>query len=503
MATILVSIVSEQAIPNYLFIKEFQSCVDKFLFLSTDTMEKQKKTQLIWKTAGIDDKPIVKTNISEDILNQSIEKLNKLGLSRDHQYLVNLTGGTKMMAIAVWRFFNQFPNSRYFYVPINKGVYHELFEDKPSKETAFTYQVGINEYLQIYGIRYEHEDIVFNESEVYDIFKGVKAGGFDLDKFPKHQLRKLDLPDNNKKIHTKWFEEYTYYLIKKELQLTDKQIATGIKLYSMNEEKKHDQYPHDNEVDVLLMYRNRPYLIECKFSLGKDKINIDNLYEHIYKLAAINKRFGLSAQATIFTLSDLSQLNVSIQWRKPSNSMKQYQKQINKMSINKSKRRSKMRHKKLKLSAILLLGLGLTGLQAQTSVNATGGDASGSGGSVSYSVGQVVYTTNTGTNGSVAQGVQQPYEISVVTGLEEAKGITLSVTAYPNPTTDYLTLRIDEFEISNLSFQLYDMSGKLLQSEKITGNQTSIVMSNLVPANYFVKVTQGNKEVKTFKIIKN
>ena len=45
-----------------------------------------------------------------------------------------------------------------------------------------------------------------------------------------------------------------------------------------------------------------------------------------------------------------------------------------------------MRHKRLKLSAVLLLGLGLTGLQAQTSVNATGGNASGSGGSASYSV---------------------------------------------------------------------------------------------------------------------
>ena len=161
-----------------------------------------------------------------------------------------------------------------------------------------------------------------------------------------------------------------------------------------------------------------------------------------------------------------------------------------------------MRHKKLKLSALLLLGLGLTGLQAQESVNATGGNASGSGGSASYSVGQVVYTTNTGTNGSVSQGVQQPYEISVVTGIEEAKGINLSVSAYPNPTTDYLTLSIGEFEISNLSYQLYDMNGKLLQSEKISGNQTSIVMSNLVPSSYFVKVIQGNKEVKTFKIIK-
>ena len=162
-----------------------------------------------------------------------------------------------------------------------------------------------------------------------------------------------------------------------------------------------------------------------------------------------------------------------------------------------------MRHKKLKLSAVLLLGLGLTGLQAQTAAPTTGGNASGSGGTVSYSVGQLVYTTNTGTNGSVAQGVQQAFEISVVTAIEQAKGINLSVSAYPNPTTDFLTLRIDEFEISNLSYQLYDINGKLLQSEKITGNQTSIVMRNLVPATYFVKVIQGNKEVKTYKIIKN
>jgi hypothetical protein len=161
-----------------------------------------------------------------------------------------------------------------------------------------------------------------------------------------------------------------------------------------------------------------------------------------------------------------------------------------------------MKYKKLKLIAVLLLGLGLTGLQAQTSVNATGGNASGSGGSLSYSVGQVVYTTNTGTNGSVAQGVQQPFEISEVTAIEEAKGINLLVSAYPNPTTNNLTLSTGEFDISNLSFQLYDMNGKLLQNEKITCNQTSIGMSNLVPATYFVKVIQGRKEVKKFKIIK-
>ena len=163
-----------------------------------------------------------------------------------------------------------------------------------------------------------------------------------------------------------------------------------------------------------------------------------------------------------------------------------------------------MRHKKLKLSAVFLLGLGLTGLQAQTAVPATGGNASGSGGTVNYSVGQVVYTTNTGgSNGTVAQGVQQPFEISVVTGLDEAKGINLAVSAYPNPTTDFLNLKVENYDNTNLSYKLFDISGKLLETKKITGNETSIVMSNLVPATYFIKVTEGNKEIKTFKIIKN
>lgn len=162
-----------------------------------------------------------------------------------------------------------------------------------------------------------------------------------------------------------------------------------------------------------------------------------------------------------------------------------------------------MQHKRLKLSVVFFLGLGLMGLQAQKSVNSTGGNASGSGGSASYSVGQAVYTSNTETGGTVAQGVQQPYEIWVETDIEEAKGINLLVMAYPNPTTDYLTLRIDEFDISDLSYQLYDMQGKLLRDEKITGNQTRIVMSNLVPATYSVKVVQGNKEIKTFKIVKH
>lgn len=178
---------------------------------------------------------------------------------------------------------------------------------------------------------------------------------------------------------------------------------------------------------------------------------------------------------------------------------------------NKEGTRRKWKAKSFGLATFLALSFSLSTLAAQESVNTTGGNATGSGGSVGYSVGQVVYTTSTGTNGSVAQGVQQPYEISVVTAIEEATGINLVISAYPNPTIDYLTLSINDYSTSNnslghdlslLYYHLYDMQGKVVQNEKITGNQTSIFMGNLLPAIYFVKVVQGNKELKTFKIIK-
>ena len=158
-----------------------------------------------------------------------------------------------------------------------------------------------------------------------------------------------------------------------------------------------------------------------------------------------------------------------------------------------------MLYKHLKISVLLTLLLVSFGLQAQVSVNAAGGNAMGDGGSVSFSIVPMAFSANEGPNGSVTEGVQQPYEISVLSVAEQAENISLSV--YPNPSTDYLYLTTSD-EISGLSYQLFDMSGRLLKSEKIVANQTNIDMQDLVPATYFVKVNQGNETVKSFKIIK-
>ncbi len=159
--------------------------------------------------------------------------------------------------------------------------------------------------------------------------------------------------------------------------------------------------------------------------------------------------------------------------------------------------------KKRTILLVMVLFVAVISTKAQETVSATGGEASGSGGSASYTVGQVVYTTSTGTNGSVAEGVQQPYEISVVTGIKEAEGINLSVLAYPNPATDYLTVKVENYKTDNLQYQVFDINGKLLQTVNATGQETSINIQDYPVANYFIKVLDNKKEIKVFKIIKS
>ncbi|HMQ08624.1 MAG TPA: IPTL-CTERM sorting domain-containing protein [Saprospiraceae bacterium] len=67
--------------------------------------------------------------------------------------------------------------------------------------------------------------------------------------------------------------------------------------------------------------------------------------------------------------------------------------------------------KTIKILVFLGIIIGMYGYGiAQESVNSAGGDATGAGGTASYTVGQVVYTT-IGDNGmTVAQGVQQAFQ---------------------------------------------------------------------------------------------
>ena len=156
------------------------------------------------------------------------------------------------------------------------------------------------------------------------------------------------------------------------------------------------------------------------------------------------------------------------------------------------------------LITVIILIFGISSLQAQETISATGGEATGTG-TASYTVGQIVYTAHTGTNGnSTAQGVQQAFEISDVTGIPETENINLSISVYPNPTSDFLTLAISaDIVQTQYIASLYDLNGNLLKSKNITTDKTKIMTNDLAPATYFLKVTDNKKTIKSFKIIKN
>lgn len=156
--------------------------------------------------------------------------------------------------------------------------------------------------------------------------------------------------------------------------------------------------------------------------------------------------------------------------------------------------------KKLKTSVLFLMFNGA--IIAQENTLSAGNDASGPSGTVHYSIGQIAYMTNSGINGSSTQGVQQPFEIMTVVGIE-IKEIHLELSAYPNPATHFLMLKVENYAQENLAFQLTDMEGKLISSGLITNELTQISMSQLPVSNYFLTINDGNQLLKNFKIIKH
>ena len=144
-------------------------------------------------------------------------------------------------------------------------------------------------------------------------------------------------------------------------------------------------------------------------------------------------------------------------------------------------------------------------ISAQENTVTAGGDAAGNGGSVSFTVGQVYYHTHESASGSVAEGVQQPYEIYVITSVEDVTDISLSMKAFPNPVANRLQLGVDEmvdFSLTGYHFRLLDSQGRTLQSDRIVNHHTEIDMSQLPPAVYFVRVMDSRRELKTFKVMK-
>lgn len=139
-------------------------------------------------------------------------------------------------------------------------------------------------------------------------------------------------------------------------------------------------------------------------------------------------------------------------------------------------------------------------LYAQQGISAGGGVASGSGGSSSYTAGQIDYSVK-GSAGQMTEGLQQPYEILTL-ATDETDSVK-NITLYPNPVKDILFVDFNSESFRNSGYVLYDAQGKLLKKGTFSVQKNEINLSTLSASVYIIQILRDNRVIKTFKIIKN
>jgi hypothetical protein len=325
MAYILVSLISEQTLPNLLMIKELKE-IDQYLFISTKVMETKKKTEHIINAAQVDIRNKCKTVIvEEDSLPDILAKLEKLDFDDDDHFYINLTGGNKIMAIGVYEYFKN-RKSQIFYIPVGKNKYRKIFPHVKNREKPIEYRLKVDEYLKSYGI-----ESIFSklrqDRRTSERTEEFFSWFINADKYQKQILNNLrefrskkkiikndcpeifkligEIPFNSGKrdslskyeikyLSGDWLEDLVYNRIKSITKLGNNYIKQDVQIKIQET---------SNQFDVMFVIDNVLYLIECKtdiFDLNTDK-NILN--DTLYKISALKHKFGLTPRSFIMTLS--------------------------------------------------------------------------------------------------------------------------------------------------------------------------------------------------------
>ena len=159
-----------------------------------------------------------------------------------------------------------------------------------------------------------------------------------------------------------------------------------------------------------------------------------------------------------------------------------------------------MKHFKILIFYLIVCG-SIVSLQAQLAVNTGAIIATNANGeSTEASIGQVFYQQNQNAGGIEIQGVIQPLTTEVLS-VEENNPLALESTVFPNPTSNNVELRLTSYN-NKLSYKVYNVLGKTVLSQPISGLQTSIPLADKASGIYILQIMEDSRPVKTVKIIK-
>lgn len=171
-----------------------------------------------------------------------------------------------------------------------------------------------------------------------------------------------------------------------------------------------------------------------------------------------------------------------------------------------------MKHKRMKTSALLLLGLGLTAVQAQSTMNVKTKSGTNTAYVINdtrrmtFSGGNLVVTKKDATTASFAISDTRYLNFSSISaGLSNDKQGTSKLTVYPNPVQDKLILSLAAGTSERVQIDVFGINGTKVYSQAINAQQATshtINVSGWQGGMYLVRITDG-KETTTTKFTKN
>ncbi len=296
---VLISLVSEYTIPNIQLIKELEHQIDVFLFITSEKMEYENENRTDWIIHSVQ---LAKEKTKRIVINphnlSDIETtFEKTAFNKEDEHHVNLTCGTKLMALVTLNFFSNFPKANFYYVPQGVSHYQLIYPKEKRTVINFNYRITLFEYLSACGLKIESKENLHKPiKETKKLMQKVLLKEGNIKKLPEIRNAKSYKRSEDKKYFSGgWFEEYVFNTIKTHFELKDKEIGIGVRLQNQRTE---------NEYDVVFVKDNQIYVLECKAYFGYTKLKA-KIEKDLYKLGALDDDFGLNTRSVYVTTIDL------------------------------------------------------------------------------------------------------------------------------------------------------------------------------------------------------
>lgn len=325
---IIVSILSDQPVPNLRLIKHFGGNGVTHIFLSTTKVEEAGISENLRLAANIDPDQLTKRVI--DPANPALisEQLASFQFDRTQTYLVNVTGGTKMMSQLVTNYFTKgFVSVRIVYLDINSGQLSEIYPEPGVSDLGIHSELTLVDYFTVHGYNYKFPEGLQKRIDfTADLMKSVISNGGPKNTPVLHETHTQydDLSERNY-FSGIWFEEWVWSQVRLILDLDEKNLQHGVKLYS----RRSNKIGSDHEIDVAFIYRSKMYLLECKVFMKYDG---KKLNEALFKIASISRNLGsacvpvlalcveipATARRHVDIISKLTRISGIISWKQIS-----------------------------------------------------------------------------------------------------------------------------------------------------------------------------------------